>query len=415
VTARIALMALVALVCPCAAFGQADERITEIRIHGNYATADADVLALSGLRVGEPATDARLQEALQKLRASHRFEGVDVRRRYLSIDDPSAILVMIVVDEHPAVTPDHPVPGKLRRLGFATMWLPILSYADGYGFTYGARFAFVDPLGPHTRISVPLSWGGERRAAMDVERTFGAGALVSRVSGSLAIYQRENPHYETPDLRHEARGRVEKLVTPWLRIGANARTAQVEFADTTEMHTAGGADVLIDTRLDPSFPRNALRSTIGWERIDFETGAAGRFYGDVRGYVGLFGSNVLALRTQFSRVDAALPPSEQALLGGSASLRGYDTGYRAGDNMAAVSAEVRVPLVSPIRIGRFGVKGFIDAGTVWPDGARLSDQRFDHGIGGGVYMGVAVLMLDLDVAWPESGGPKVHFGMGVTF
>ena len=26
-----------------------------------------------------------------------------------------------------------------------------------------------------------------------------------------------------------------------------------------------------------------------------------------------------------------------------------------------------------------------------------------------------VFMLDLDVAWPESGSPRVHFGMGVTF
>jgi hemolysin activation/secretion protein len=124
---------------------------------------------------------------------------------------------------------------------------------------------------------------------------------------------------------------------------------------------------------------------------------------------------VLALRAQFSRVTAPLPPSEQALLGGSDSLRGYATGYRAGDNLAAVSAELRVPFTSPLRIGRFGVKAFVDAGTVWPDGERLANQRFDRGIGGGVYAGIAVLMFDLDVAWPESGGPRVHVGMGVTF
>ena len=83
--------------------------------------------------------------------------------------------------------------------------------------------------------------------------------------------------------------------------------------------------------------------------------------------------------------------------------------------MAAASAEVRVPLSSPLSFGRIGVKGFIDTGTVWPSGARLADQKFDHGIGGGVYAGIAAFMIDVDVAWPESGGPRAHVGLGVTF
>lgn len=415
-----ALVALVVLAWASVATAQTEdakataERIVEIRIHGNHTTPDADVLALSGLEVGSSATEARLAEAVEKLRSSRRFEAAEVRRRFLSIEDPSAILVMIVVDEHPAVTADDPSPGLLRRLGFATMWLPILNYADGYGFTYGARFSFIEPLGPHTRISVPLSWGGERRAAFEIERTF-SGGVVSRVNGSLATFRRVNPHFGVADLRHEARGRVERVLNSWLRVGGAVRTARVDFAGTENQHTAAGADVVFDTRIDPSFPRNALHTMLGWERMDFGAAGAGRWYGDLRGYAGVGGSRVLALRAQFSRVTAPLPPSEQALLGGSDSLRGYATGYRAGDNLAAVSAELRVPFTSPLRIGRFGVKAFVDAGTVWPDGERLANQRFDRGIGGGVYAGIAVLMFDLDVAWPESGGPRVHVGMGVTF
>ena len=30
-------------------------------------------------------------------------------------------------------------------------------------------------------------------------------------------------------------------------------------------------------------------------------------------------------------------------------------------------------------------------------------------------LGIAVLILDLDIAWPESGSPRVHFGFGITF
>jgi len=61
------------------------------------------------------------------------------------------------------------------------------------------------------------------------------------------------------------------------------------------------------------------------------------------------------------------------------------------------------------------VKGFIDAGTVWSSGERLVDQRLERGIGGGIFMGAAAFMLNLDVAWPQEGDPRVHFGLGVSF
>jgi outer membrane protein assembly factor BamA len=409
-----ALLALLLLVLPAYAAAQDEGVISDIRVHGNHTTPDAEVLGLSGLHVGDAATDARLKEAERVLRASHRFEGVEVRKRFASIEDPSRILIILVVDEYPSVDLAHPQPGPLRRLGFSTMWLPVLNYADGYGMTYGVRFSFVDPLGPHTRISVPLTWGGERRAGFEVERSF-SGWFVNRVSGAVSTYRRVNPHYDIPDLRQEVRGRVEHTATRWLRLGANIRTAHVDFGPNADRHTAGGFDVVVDTRLDPSFPRKAVHLTTGWEHMAFDPGSAAHFYGDLRGYAPLGGARVLALRAQFSEVNAPLPPSEQALLGGSASLRGYETGYRAGDNLAAVSAEVRVPLTSPLTIARLGVKGFIDAGTVWSHDERLVDQHFDRGIGGGVYAGIAVFMIDVDVAWPESGGPRAHVGMGVTF
>jgi hemolysin activation/secretion protein len=124
---------------------------------------------------------------------------------------------------------------------------------------------------------------------------------------------------------------------------------------------------------------------------------------------------VLALRAQASHADATLPPAEQALLGGGPSVRGYRAGNRAGDSLAAVSAELRVPLTSPLNFGRFGVKAFVDAGTVWNANQRLADQPWDRGIGGGVFFGASVLTLDVDVAWPERGDPRVHVAMGVTF
>jgi outer membrane protein assembly factor BamA len=407
-------VALLALLCATPASAQPAERITDIRVHGNHTTPEADVLALSGLAVGEEASAERLQAARQQLDASRRFAGVDVRRRYASIADPAAILVVIVVDEHAGVSAGTPIPGPLRRLRLATMWVPILGYADGHGFTYGVRFGLIDPVGPDTRMSVPLSWGGERRAGVELERTFEHGPFTT-VNGSVSAHRHVNRHFNVPDVRVEARGRVERALASWLRAGAEARVARVDFGGAVARHTAAGADVELDTRLDPSFPRKAVHARAGWERLAFESGSAGRWHGDLRGYVAVGGANVLALRAQFARVDAPVPPSERSLIGGSGSLRGYRTGHRAGDNLAAVSAEVRVPLTSPLTIARVGVKAFVDAGAAWPSGERIADQAFDRGVGAGVYAGVAAFLLNVDVAWAESGRARGHVGLGVTF
>ena len=393
---------------------QAPEKITEIRVHGNHTTPDADVLALSGLAAGADASDARLKEAEQKLKSAHRFEGVELRKRYLSITDPSQVLVMIVVDEHPAVSKSDLTPGPFKKLRAMQMWMPILKHEDGYGFTYGARLAFKDSLGDRSRLSVPMTWGGERRIGLEAERSF--DGPISIVRGGVSLYRRVNPYFEVPDRRTEAKVEADKIITSWLRAGVDARVANVQFGpDYDHRHSSAGFHTVVDTRIDPSFPRNAIHTEIGWEKLHFG-GSAGRWATDARGYIGLPRSSmVLALRAQLIRADSILPSAEQSLLGGSGTVRGYETGHRAGDNLLATSAELRIPMNSPLNVGRFGFKAFVDAGTVWNKGARYDDEDFDRGIGGGIYLGAGPFIMDLDIAKPRVGTVRAHFGMGVTF
>lgn len=395
------------------AAAQAPEKIIEIRVHGNHTTPDVDVLTLSGLTAGADASEAVLKEAERRLRATGRFEGVEMRRRYLSIDDPSRILVMIVVDEHPAVSASDLTPGVFKKLRAAQMWLPVLKHDDGYGFTYGARLAFKDTLGDRSRLSVPMTWGGERRIGLDAERSF--DGPISIVRGGVSLYRRVNPFFAVPDRRTEARAEADRIFTSWLRAGVDARVANVEFGpDYEARHSAAGVHAVLDTRIDPSFPRNAVHTRVGWERLFFGD-SAGRWSTDARGYIGVVGSLVMALRAQMVTADGAVPFAEQSLLGGSGTVRGYRTGHRAGDNLFATSAELRIPLNSPLTFGRFGLKAFVDAGTAWNSGARFRDQVFDRGIGGGVYLGGGPFIIDLDIAKPREGNPRAHFGMGVTF
>ncbi len=389
--------------------------VGEVRVHGNHTTPDADVLAIVGELVGKPATDALVAEVTDTLKHSGRFEDVEVRKRFRSIENPDDILLMVIVDEFPGIdTFDLTPPNPMQRFWTSGMFLPILSYEDGYGFTYGARVSFVDRLGPRSRISAPLTWGGERQARVQLERAFRSGP-IDRISGEAGILRRVNPHYEISDRRTAYNARLESAVARWLRLGTGGGIDEIEFGDTADTLKRFGADVTLDTRIDPAFPRNAVHASLGWERLMFDAGRTHRRTADVRGYLGVYGQTVLAVRGLSVTADSQVPHYERSLLGGSSNLRGFDAGFKAADNLAAVSAELRIPITSPLSVGRFGIKAFVDAGTAYAFGERLRDQRLDRAFGGGVYMHLTVLSLALDVAKAPDRGTRFHFGLGVTF
>jgi hemolysin activation/secretion protein len=103
------------------------------------------------------------------------------------------------------------------------------------------------------------------------------------------------------------------------------------------------------------------------------------------------------------------------MLGGP-TLRGLDAGELVGDKRFIWAAEVRVPFTSPLNTGRTGFNVFIDGGKVAPYGERLSDQKLYRGVGGGLWLTVAVVNLNLEVAHSLDGkGTRVRFATGFTF
>lgn len=404
------------LVCGGPALAQQSPGVVgEVRVHGNHTTPDADVLAIIGDVAGKPATDALIADITGRIRQSGRFDGVEVRKRLRSIDNPDDILLMVIVDEVPGIEPGDLTPGPLKRLRASGMFLPVLHSEDGYGFTYGMRMSFVDRFGARSRISVPLTWGGERQARVQLEKTLASGP-IDRIIGDAGIGRRENPHYRIGDTRVSLGGRIESAPRQWLRLGAGARRDAIRYDDAEDTVGRLGADVTLDTRVDPAFPRNAVHAIFATERVSFATGHARQNTADVRGYVGLLGQSVVAVRALSVTSNAVLPIYEHPLLGGAANLRGYEAGYKAGDNLFATSVELRVPVTSPLSVGRFGVKAFVDWGTVYGAGEKLRDQHLDdRGIGGGAYLQLTLLSISLDVARSRAGDVRYHFGLGVTF
>ena len=379
---------------------------------------------MAGLEVGASLAPDAIAAATKRLESADRFEAVEIRKRYRSIERFDEVVLVILIDErpHPMELPGPPVMKPFRKLRDGLMFLPLLSYTDGYGFSYGAQFSFADVLGKRSRIGVPLTWGGERRVAVELERKFQRGP-VSRVEGGGGLVRREHPFFEVPDRRGEVWARAERALPLALRVGGGVRWSDIAFGgestpalDMDDRLLASGVDVTLDTRTDPTFPRNAVYARAAWEHLDFEAQPArNRTTLDGRGFLGLFGSSVLALRATHGRADGALPPYEQWLLGGPSSVRGFSTGSEVGDRIVSGSIELRLPFSSPLRVAKTGVAVFLDRGAVWNDGQRLADADWKQGYGAGVFAIATVFQLRLDVAHGQGRGTRVHFSAGLSF
>ncbi len=395
------------------------EVLAEVRVHGNHSTPDAEVLRLAGLAIGAPLADSDIEAAKRRLRESGRFEDVEIRERSRSLSGSGDVALILLVREHPVpaeVLDATPAPLRpFRRLFASGMFLPVLRYTDGYGLTYGARFAFVNALGRDSRISIPLTWGGTKRVAVEAERSLRRGP-VQRLTASGSIWRRTNPHFDRDEDRRDVAVGASRALGSLLRVGAQAGYASVRFGAIDERLASYGASVALDTRQDPVFPRDAVFAEAGWTALRPSVSRrAHRHHVDVRGYKGLLRQSVLSLRFQYAGADAPLPLYERYLLGGAGTIRGYRAGSFSGDNLMAGTVELRVPLSSPMGISRMGFSVFADVGTVWDHGARLESARARRGGGGGVFLLASIFQLNLDVAVREGGGVRAHLSTGLQF
>ena len=403
------------------------EVIAEIRIHGNAFLTDKEVADFAGIAVGEPLAADGVEAVTRRLKDSGKFESVDVRKRYRSLESTTDVALILVVHEKPGVrsavggvnipgVPDT-IARPVGRLRSKLMFLPIVSYADGYGFTYGGRVSTVDLLGIDERLSVPLTWGGTRRAALEFERLFKTGPLT-RLSSSLAIWNRENPRYEIRDQRFEVKGRAERVFADVFRAGFDASSSTISFGTLDDDLWTLGTSAGIDTRLDPAFPGNAIWTTVGWTGMHFRTipGTVNRFSADARGYLRAFRQIVVAGRAAYTGADASLPLYERLLLGGSSSVRGFGTGAYDGDRAFVTSAEVRVPITSVLSGAKLGLTVFYDAGRAWDFGSRMEDAQWHRGAGAGVFLIASIVRINLDIARGiRTGDVHVHVSSGFTF
>jgi hypothetical protein len=399
------------------------EVIAEIRVHGNAYIKDDEVIRLAGISLGQGIQPETLGGIEQRLKSSGFFDTVEIRKRYRSLDSMTDVSIVLLVHEREghtsemATKPPSIWPWSMRRLKSRLMFLPILGYDDGYGFTYGGRVSTIGLLGAGERLSVPLTWGGTRRAAVEIERTFRSGPLT-RVASTFGISQTENPRFEIDDRRIAWTARAERSFATIVRTGVETSQSTVRFSQLDDRLWTLGADAALDTRGDPTFPRNAVYLGTSWtglhvNRLD---GRINRYTTDARGYLGVIRQAVVAGRVEYSTSDRTLPPYERLLLGGASSLRGFRAGAFDGDRRLLTSAELRVPITSVLSGAKLGLTAFIDASKTFDVGQSAKDAAWHRGVGGGVFLIATIVRINLDVARGlKDGETRVHLSSGFSF
>ena len=417
--AAIALLASLALGSPTPLVAQAADTIVDIRVHGNQIATDAEVIALSGLKAGDPFGPTTVADVTKRLETSKRFDRVTVLQRFASIEDPTRILIVIVVDEGPVrvelgAKAGDPVVVVKRGFVRDLMYLPVLDWEDGYGLTYGVTVAKPGVTAPSGRLSFPLTWGGTRQAGVAFDRPVTRGPLTRAELGGV-VQQQTNPAFQMDDARRRVWARGERAMGHW-RAGATATWQHVAFGMTTDDVRSAGADLTFDTRVDPILPRNAVFATTAVEHLRFASGGAvNRVHVESRGYIGLVGQATLAVRGLFEDANRGLPPYLESMLGGWSNLRGFSAGSFVGDTLVAGSVELRLPLTSALDVGKLGVSVFVDEGTTYLKAQRLSNAAWHTGTGGSVWLAATIVQLAVSVARSNGGGVRVNVGGGVTF
>lgn len=400
------------------------EAVAAIRVQGNTLTPDAEVVKDSGLSVGMPFSDAVLSQTADRLTATRKFQHVDVLKRYASITDPTQIAVLIRVDEGPVRVVPGALPGQaphaVRRSKFNVMFVPLLDAEDGYGLAYGAQLAVTGNTSTTSRVVIPLSWGGDKRAAAEFQKEF-SSRFAPRVKTGALAQRRTHPFFRSDADRTRIWGRAElagsgsSRALRWVRAGTTAAWQKSALLDRTDTTRSVGADLVLDTRLDPMLPRNAVYAKAAVDRLHFPGLQMTRTELEADGYLGLYRAAVLVFGARREDISRSAPPFLKSVLGGASNLRGFRAGTAIGDTMVNGSAEVRIPLTSPLILAKLGTSIFIDAGTAYDKGQHLRDRTLKRGVGGGVWATAALFRLSFVVAHGMGAGTRVHFAAGLTF
>ncbi len=411
-----------------------EAKVSKIAISGLKKTRESLLRRLIRTKTGDPFDQKRLQVDLNRLYDTGFFEDVTFKLDD-DADKPGFLIVTIGVKE--------------KRTGTFTLGVGFDSRSKLSGFVTLSESNF---QGTGKRVSGSVELGSVRTFDIgygnpfigDKNASYNASIYSRRIfreprSVNLITGLPDTDFYE----EHRTGGRLDyTMPLDYDRVsslifgfrGEKARLFKTDLSGTiTSLPGIASGRITApsigyvsdrrDLRLDPS--RGSRVQLVVEKALKLLGGDTDftKFDLDLRRYIPLMKGDkaneqpklVLAGRIVIGKSFGQLPAFEQYFIGGSDTVRGYETDEQFGDNQFFGNIELRYRLQR-----KFQIVGFVDAGKssgglFSSSNTAGSEKGVLVGIGGGIRVQTPIGPIRLDLGKGKNGGFRTHFGIGASF
>ncbi|MBE8986050.1 ShlB/FhaC/HecB family hemolysin secretion/activation protein [Nostoc sp. LEGE 12450] len=399
-------------------------RLTEIEIEGTRRLNPSYVRSRIQLGAGTPLNTSKLEDQLKLLRLDPLFTNVEARLRPTGKVGQS-VLIVRVEEANPltgSLGVDNYSPPSIgaERLGIELRDRNLTGMGDELAGSYyhtlsGGSDAF------DFSYQVPVN---AMNGKVQIRAAFNRNEITEAPFDAFGIRANQDLYeinYRQPLMRSPREefalslgftyqdGQTflfENLATPF-GIGPDvngvSRTSVIKFGQDYIKREPQGAWFL---RSQFNFGIDVLDATINNDPIP-----DGRFFswlGQIQRVQQLSADHLLLIQADLQLTPDSLLPSQQFVIGGGQSVRGYRQNIRSGDNGFRVAIEDRFTVQrNESGLSIIQLAPFLDMGSVWNQSNnpnRLPDQTFLVGAGLGLLwnqaMGIDNLFLRLDYGFP---------------
>lgn len=379
--------------------------LEDIQVEGTRRVKPGYIRSRVQLGTGKPLNTGKLEDQLRLLRADPLFENVEASLR-AGTGVGQSILIVRVVEADPfegSVGIDNYSPPSVgsERLGLNLLYRNLTGYGDEIAASYyHTTTSGADSFDFSYRIPLnPMNGTLQLRAAPSRNKITQEPLNIFDIRGESQLYEMS---FRQPLIRSPR----EELA---LSLGFTYQEGQTFlFGSPSPFGIGPEADGVSSTRVI-KFGQDYLRRDVkgAWSLrslFSFGIGALGattnpdpipdgRFVswlGQIQRVQILNEDNFLIVGADIQLTPDSLLPSQQFVIGGGQSLRGYRQNLRSGDNGVRFSVEDRITLQrNEAGASIFQLAPFFDAGVVWnksdnPNNQFLPSQRFLAGIGLGI-------------------------------
>jgi hemolysin activation/secretion protein len=394
-------------------------RLSRIEVEGTKRLHPAYIRSRIRLGAGMPLSTAKLEDQLRLLRVDPLFDNVEASLR-AGDNEGESILIVRILEANPFQANfsfDNYSPPSVgsERLGVNLRHRNLTGNGDEFSTAYYRSIGDSDVFDFSYRIPLNAMNGSlQLRAAPNRNSIVQAPFDTFDISGKSHLFEMSfrQPLVRSPIKEFAVsagftyqRGRTFVAGKP-VPFGVGPDENGVSTTSTIKL----GQDYI---RRDPQGAW-ALRSqfTIGTSLFDATKNEGsdpdGQFLswlGQVQRVQRLSNKHLLILQADLQLSANSLLPSQQFVIGGGQSLRGYRQNVRSGDNGFRVSIEDRITLQRDASgLPKLQLAPFFDAGTVWnlsSNPNKLTNQTFLAGIGLGlIWEPIQRVNVRLDYGFP---------------